>query len=373
MKLLVLIPFQERLNAYYGGAISRWVNEVYSVTQEIEVTVCGVACGDENDYTGLNKISKYSALFIAIQKIPFIRRILFFFYCHTYSSEIMDSEVLEIHNSYQYIKIIRKIGYTGKIFLHMHNDYLSFLSSSDIDKIVQNVDHIFVCSSFLKNRIKDRSYALSKKTSVVYNGFNPQDFYPLSIDKDPMTLGYVGRIDFNKGLHLLLDVYQILLIRLPEIKLIIIGSSVFGAGKTSAYERKCIEKINQINSEFNGYIYFRGYVHNKDLIKYYNKFTLLCSFSIEREAFGMTYVEALACQTAVYANNIGGVSEAIGNVEMMIDDPPSAKNISSRLYSLLNNKRRLRNLSIKGYERVTELFTWEVIRNRKIDLLKSLE
>jgi len=373
MKLLVLIPFQERLNAYYGGAIARWINEVYSVTQEIEIKTCGVVCGDENDYMGLNIISRYSVLFITIQKIPFIRRILKNVYCHIYSSEIMNSEVLEIHNSYQYIDNIRKIGYTGKIFLHMHNDYLGSLSSCDVNKIERSVDNVFVCSNFLKNRIKGKSCALAKKTSVVYNGFNPHDFYPLSIDKDPMTLGYVGRVDFNKGLHLLLDVYQILLIRLPKIKLIIVGSSKFGGGKASAYERKCIEKINQINSELNGDIYFKGYVHNKDLIKYYNKFTLFCSFSIEREAFGMTYVEALACQTAVYANNIGGVSEAIGSTEMMIDNPPSAEKISSRIYSLLNNKKKLKSLSIKGCERVTELFTWEVIRNGKIDLLKSLE
>ena len=369
----ILIPFGERLNSYYGGAVARWVNEVYSrVDGDCKIKVYGRVCNDKNDYKSINVISKYNAIFNFITRVPYIRRSLFWLYCRLYYKNIKESSIIEVHNSYQYIHILRKMGFKGKIILHMHNDYLGFISREYLENINSNIDLLVTCSDFLRQRIKNKSEELYKKSITVYNGFDENLFFPKNKDAtEELSIGYVGRIDFNKGLHLLLDVYERLLIRIPDLKLLIIGSSDFGKS-ASSYEKMCKEKVNKLQKEKNANIDYIGYVHNEKLVNYYNKFTLFCSFSLQNEAFGMTYIEAMACKIPVLANNIGGVKEAVNFDKMLVNNIDNLKQVEEKAYGFLINKELSATMSNLAYDFVQKNFKWSTISDKKLKILIRL-
>jgi glycosyltransferase involved in cell wall biosynthesis len=368
----ILIPFEEKLNSYYGGAIARWVNEVHSRNNDFDVKVFGRICNDVNDYKSINIVSKYNFLFNIILKIPYLRRLLTWFYCLIYIKEIRACDVVEIHNSYNYISILKKLRYKGKIILHMHNDYLGYLEMNELKEISNNIDVLITCSDFLRERVKNKSKELYKKSFTVYNGFDEKQFYPYREKNcDELSLGYVGRIDYNKGLHILLDLYEVLLTKIPMLKLYVVGGSGFGISGSS-YEKRCINKINLLRKEKKANIEYVGYLHNKDLVKYYNKFTLFCSFSLQNEAFGMTYIEAMACKTPVLANNIGGVKEAVFFEEMLIQDIDNMNEIEIKILDLLSNKKLYTTLSIGAYEYVSKNFRWQNIVNTQNEVLKKI-
>lgn len=357
----ILIPFEEKLNSYYGGAIARWVSEVYSKIDDFEVKTLGRICKDSNDYEAIKIISRCNILFNIVIKLPYLRRFLSWFYCVIYFKEIKKSDVVEIHNSYKYISILKKLNYKGKIILHMHNNYLEHLSEKDLKNISQNISILITCSDFLQERIRVKSKELYQKSFTVYNGFDEKQFYPHKEKNDKeLSLGYVGRIDFNKGLHILLDIYALLLIKIPTLKLYVIGGSGFGVNGSS-YEKQCIQKIDMLRKNNKANIEYLGYIHNKDLPKLYNKFKLFCSFSLENEAFGMTYIESMACKTPVLAHKIGGVKEAIYFDEMLIDNTNDINEIVIKIENILINKELYKSLSEEGYQRVKTHFTWSKI------------
>lgn len=370
-KFTILLPFQEILNSFFGGAIARWVNEVYRSSEifNLDIKVCGMVALDSNDYNELKIISKNRYIFLTLMKIPLARRILSLLYCFLYRKEILDSDLIEIHNSYEYIKYIRFLGYKGKLILHMHNDYLSKINNSEFRFIENQISVLVVCSNHLAERIFSKFKNVSCKIEVIYNGVNFKLFHPNQSKKDTNTIGYVGRIEFNKGLHRLLEVYKIIIQKIPNIRLQIIGSSSFGKIKQTAYEKKCITEIQYINNNLGGNIELVGYVHHKDLKKWFNQFTLFCSLPIENEAFGMTFIESLACKTPVLGTNVGGISESIGFSDMIISKDSSANDLSEKILYLISNKNILANLAEAGYKRVINEFDWSIIRFRKAKIL----
>jgi glycosyltransferase involved in cell wall biosynthesis len=365
----ILIPFEEKLNSYYGGAIARWANEVYSKIDDFDVKTFGRICNDSNDYKAIKIVSRCNILFNIVIKVPYLRRLLAWLYCLVYIKEIKKSNIVEIHNSYKYISILKKLNYKGKIILHMHNNYLEYLNENDLKKISQNISILITCSDFLRERIRVESKELYQKSFTVCNGFDEKQFYPHKEKNDKeLSLGYVGRIDVNKGLHILLNVYEGLLIKIPTLKLYVIGGSGFGVNG-SPYEKQCVQKINMLRKNKKADIKYMGYVHNKDLPKYYNKFTLFCSFSLENEAFGMTYIESMACKTPVLAHNIGGVKEAIYFDEMLIEN---TNEILNKIENILINKELYKYLSEEGYQRVKTHFTWSKIMKDQIYCLAKV-
>ena len=315
----ILLPETEIFDSYYGGAIARWVQEVYSLTDSLDITIYGrIKKNSLTLHQGVKISTASNFLISVIRKVPFIRRGLKYIYCATFYKKIKNREIIEIHNVPDYVLILRFYGYKGKIILHMHNDYLRNYTTAYLNNLSEKLDKLLVCSNFLNETIK-RSSRLLSKSVVIYNGFDPNKFYHQKlVNSDQQSIGFVGRIDKNKGLHFLMSVYREIIKIKPGISLKIVGSSGFGFGG-SKYELSQRSRANEINGKEKGSITFYGYMHNDQLVNFYNSIDLLCSFSLKSEAFGMNLIECLACGTPVLANDIGGVNEA--NYNSLYNDP----------------------------------------------------
>jgi glycosyltransferase involved in cell wall biosynthesis len=364
-KYLVMLPFQETFNARSGGAIARWVSEIYSRITAPGVAICAITLNDGSDYKAVNVLSRQNNLVRILRNIPIARRLLHFYYCFIYFSEIRSVQSIEIHNSFQYIRALRFLGYRNKIILHMHNDYLYDLDINSLTFIYKNVHQVILCSHFLEKRLLSKCSLFRDKISVIKNGYDPDVFYPIPGMKDINCLGYVARVDENKGLSFLLEVYQLLLLANPQLVLYVIGGSTLDYAGLTDYEKKCFKKIKYVNNELGGTIEWLGRMHGESLTKYYNKFGIFCSLPRQNEAFGMTFVEAQACGTLVLGSDIGGVSEAILQEGLVLNRESTPEMVSYKVQSLLQRLKITPNLGIEYSKGLEAEYSWSVLSDQQ--------
>jgi len=155
---------------------------------------------------------------------------------------------------------------------------------------------ILVNSVATKTMLIKKIFIPEKKIKILHNGIN----IPLNLDcsqknNSVFTIGFIGRLDTPKGVHILINTMHHL--KNENIKLIIAGEGVLEHMlKKSAY------KLNNIQ--------FIGRVKNPYL--FMSKINLLVVPSI-REPLGNVCLEAGICRVPVLAANVDGLPEIIKN------------------------------------------------------------
>ena len=379
-KVSILVPVQEYLNSYRGGAIARWIYHVYnSEKSDHQFYILGRTLNDEHDFKNINSlkvVSKYNSLLNRLTRTPIVRTIfkpfISLIYLKVYIKSILSSDLLEIHNSVEYISKIRKLKFEGKIILHMHNDYLNKLTKESLDVLNSEINALIFPSEALKNEFLSIHPNFTKPIKVIYNGYDPKKFFPQQkvISKSNPVIGYVGRFDKNKNILNLLDTYSVLLKKIPNLEFYLIGSGKSG-GVQNKYQRLVLKKVDKINGE-NGHVTYLGYVHNDELVKYYNLFDLFVSLPMHTEAFGMTFVEALACKTLAIGTNLGGIPEAIGSKELLVDDPIDHIEVTDKIVQILSDNQLQNSLKEKTFNYVSTKFQWKAIQEEQFKILDFL-
>lgn len=147
-----------------------------------------------------------------------------------------------------------------------------------------------------------------KNGFVLANGLDFEQFssieklkFPDFIPQNDYIL-FLGRIDAKKGLDILFEAFQKLIIDFPNLNLIIAGPD------SNNYKIELQKQIIELNSAEN--VIFVGEVlaDNKLSLYKFAKFFVLTSYS---ENFGMSVVEAMACKCPVLISDKVGIFEEI--------------------------------------------------------------
>jgi len=135
------------------------------------------------------------------------------------------------------------------------------------------------------------------KIYVIYNGFflSNYNFIPKNNKRysEKLSIGYVGRLDTPKAVHVLIGAAK----ELPEYDFFIAGKGVLE------------NKLKDLAKNFKN-INFLGSI--KEPLELISKMDIMVVPSI-REPFGNVIVEAGFCKKAVIASNIDGIPEIINN------------------------------------------------------------
>lgn len=100
-----------------------------------------------------------------------------------------------------------------------------------------------------------------------------------------------------------------------------------------------------------------GFVSEERLIDYFNHATALY-FPTLYEGFGLPFVEAMACETAVVANPCGAALELCGDAALYVDDPFDADEHATRIRRLIDNDEFREQYEQRGPEQAAP-YTWE--------------
>jgi glycosyltransferase involved in cell wall biosynthesis len=140
----------------------------------------------------------------------------------------------------------------------------------------------------------------------------------------------VGRVVALKGYQLVIKALK----DFDDVCYVLIGKGEYlDSLKKLATELKVEDKV-----------LFLGEIKNNKLNKYLSMADVFVQPTIGNEAFGITIIEAMACENAIVTTNYKYLSDVVNEKNGVLVKPKSVENLKSGIESLLNNMERLREI-----------------------------
>lgn len=179
----------------------------------------------------------------------------------------------------------------------------------------------------------------TEKIEIVHNGISPDLFQPNAdlsrvrqpyhLSLDNYVVAYVGRLDREKGLEILLKAIALLQER-TSIKLLI-------AGRPLMQNRDYQRSLEQLATELGitQAVTFLGHVAHSTSVYQASDVTVLPS--LWSEPFGRAIIESMACGTPVIASRTGGIPEILtGDFQNDLFTPGDVQGLAQRLKQRLD-------------------------------------
>lgn len=174
----------------------------------------------------------------------------------------------------------------------------------------------------------------------------------------------LSRIDANKGHDLLLQAFDMVRKKMPDVHLVIGGGSPQPQG-TELEVRTAMERIIA-EKDMRGQVHIVGYVPDELIVVHYQQEELFALPSLF-EPFGMTALEAMACGRPVVASKFGGIRNVITSGENgLLVDPQNAEEFAGAMIKLLEERDFSDRMAEAGRQTIQEQYSWEAIAQRHI-------
>jgi len=173
---------------------------------------------------------------------------------------------------------------------------------------IKKFDFVVSISEHSKTMLRDEK---DVESIVVYDEIDSDRFNNKNLDgtsvrikyniefDDPVIL-FVGRITPTKNIHSLISVFRIVKMKIPNVKLIIVGGT---------YNKTYAESLMR---DCDPGVFFAGFVADEEMPNYYAACDVYATCSLA-EGFNMPLVEAQACRRSVVAFDIGPHREVVKN------------------------------------------------------------
>lgn len=301
-------------------------------------------------------------------------------------------DTVHIHNFTQFVPFVRKINPKSRIILHMNCEWLSQLDYGSMEKRISQTDLVVGSSNHITDLVKDRFPHYQDRCYTLYNGVDTELFKPNGVGRDEFNpevprILFVGRVSPEKGVHDLVRAFLHVIERYPEAQLDIVGpigampySFLVGVSDDPLvrsleewYRSDYFTLLMEIIPERYAHnIHFHGGLSQAELVNYYQSADILVNPSYS-ESFGMSLVEAMACEKPVVATRVGGMVEIVdhGSVGTLVERG-DVDALAASILDLLANPDRRKLFGQKGRERVLELFDWSQIARKAIGYYLSV-
>lgn len=200
-----------------------------------------------------------------------------------------------------------------------------------------------------------------QKIRVIYNGVDPEHFTPSPrLHGEPHVVA-TARIDPLKDIETLLRVAARMKTTHPRVKF-----TVHGAVADEAYYRRCLALRRHLGVEDSVTI---GSA-TSDVVGAYRDADVVLLTSIS-EAFPYSVIEAMACEKAVVASDVGGVGEALEGCGVLVK-PRDDERFAAEVGKLLDDHHLRLRLGAKARARVLEEFRLDHSIGKYLDLYRGL-
>ncbi|MFQ6014992.1 MAG: glycosyltransferase [Anaerolineae bacterium] len=178
----------------------------------------------------------------------------------------------------------------------------------------------------------------------------------------PFTIGYVGRLVEEKGIHLLLRAVAKLE---GDWKLHILGSGPFKGHLQELVQQLALEEQ----------VVFDWPRPSEEMPTYYNKLDTLVLPSLTRpnwkEQFGRVLIEAMACGVPVVGSDCGEIPQVIGQAGLIFPEGDVAQ-LLAHLAELRDNPDLRRQLAERGRKRVLSHYSQVHVATQTYEVYREL-
>lgn len=237
---------------------------------------------------------------------------------------------------------------------------------------VAHVDAFIAVSSYSANFMADYLSIPRAKIQVVPLGINPDDFALRNAhhESETFTIGFLGRIAPEKGLHLLAEAYKLFRER-KDVRNTRLDAAGWMGPEGKAYLTDIEQKLKDwgLAQEFR----YHGELDRQGKVEYLrglNAFSMPATYA---EPKGLTLLEAMASGVPIVQPQHGSFSEIIertgGGILVAANE---AESLAEGLYSLYKNSEMAADLGRKGAVGVREHYGVARMAERAIEVYGSL-
>ena len=116
---------------------------------------------------------------------------------------------------------------------------------------------------------------------------------------------------------------------------------------------------------------FVGHVDHEEVVKYYNYISIFIAVS-RRESFGVSVLEAAACEIPSITSNVGGLTEVnLHERTGLVINPDDPVKLAESIIELYENENLRLGLGIEARKRVINQFNWNDNVNQMISIYKK--
>jgi starch synthase len=191
------------------------------------------------------------------------------------------------------------------------------------------------------------------------------------IDPDRPTVLFVGRVTRQKGVpHLVRAAAEFD----PKAQLVLCA----GEPDTPELATEFTGLVDELRSQRDGVHWLREMLPREEVIQLLSGATIFACPSVY-EPQGIVNLEAMGCETAVVASDVGGIPDVVRNgvtgllVPYAESDPRAfERDFAERVNDLLENPGLAREMGQAGRRRAVDSYGWDAIAARTVSIYESL-
>ena len=261
--------------------------------------------------------------------------------------------------------------------------------SSWVEKsALEAADAIVAVSRGTRDDVLAHFSVAPERVHVIHNGIDASFFAPdassealarYGIDPDVPYILFVGRITRQKGIvHLVRAIGKLD----PGIGVVLAA----GQPDTPALAAEVEAGVAAARRDRSNVVWIPQMLSREEIRQLYSHAALFVCPSVY-EPFGITNLEAMACERPVVATAVGGIPEVVVDgetgllvpIEMRPDDPMTpadpdrfAGDLATAINSLMADPARRASMGAAGRLRAVEQFSWSTIADRTLALYRAL-
>jgi glycosyltransferase involved in cell wall biosynthesis len=279
-------------------------------------------------------------------------------------------DVLHAHYATSYGLIGALSGFHPFVISAWGTDVMKFPQKNFINKFIlkynlQKADVICATSNTIKEYLIP---VTNKDICVIPFGVDTSLFCKKEVtslfDKNSFVIGCIKALESLYNIDILINAFSILKLKYKEksLKLLIIG--------VGSQENDLKQLVKQLNLTDD--VVFTGRIAFSEVSNYFNMIDVLANLS-DYESFGVSVIEAMACEKPVIATNTGGLKEIIEN-----DNFGSLVEIGNFKQTKIEIEKYLLNSDLKhkigkaAREKIINKYNWNNNVKQMIDVYSDL-
>ena len=249
---------------------------------------------------------------------------------------------------------------------------------------VQAADAVIAVSAGMRDDVLSAYPALDPaRVHVVKNGIDTDSWYParpdpsesvlseLGVDPAKPMVAFVGRITRQKGVpHLIAAAHHFD----PEVQLVLCA----GAPDTPEIAAEVASAVSDLAHERRGVFWVRDILPVHEIREILSAATAFICPSVY-EPLGIVNLEAMACETAVVASDVGGIPEVVDDgvtgtlVHYDATDPVAFETgLAAAVNALVADPAKARAYGMAGRQRCINEFSWARIAEQTCEIYRAV-
>ena len=266
--------------------------------------------------------------------------------------------------------VVIRLNGSDTYFCHLDQRPVKWINKFHEKRALKKADGLLSVSQFTADTT-NAVFGLNKQFTIIPNGIDLDAFSPDDKNKENTnTILYFGSLIRKKGLLELPFIFNAVVAKNPNAKLILLGKDVpdIISGNSSTWQM--MQGIFSPAALLN--VTYYGAVPYQDMKQHISTATI-CVFPAFAEALPVSWIEAMALQKPIVASNIGWAPEVIdAGVNGFLVHPKNHLEYATKIIQLLDDAVLQKAFGLAAEKKVKEKFSKEKVAQQSVVFYKKV-